>query len=159
MGAHAGTLAVMLGGTDRAVARLAPVLERIATLVHHMGPAGAGTRTKIARNLITFAGFVAAGEAQRLADAAGLDLTKLGEVVRHSDAVTGGAGAVMLRASADELPADDGLRPIFEHTASLGEKDLELAHRLGEQLGVDTPVADLAARSLRAALGLEGPPR
>jgi len=158
MGAADGTLAVMVGGADVAIERCRPVFERFASLVAHMGPTGAGTRTKIARNLITFASFAAAGEAQRLAAAAELDLGLLGEVVRHSDRVTGGPGAVMLRPAAGEMAADDGLRPIFEHTASLGGKDLELATQLGRELGVDTPFAELASEWLRAALGLDPPP-
>jgi 3-hydroxyisobutyrate dehydrogenase len=158
MGAHDGTLAVMVGGDDDAVIRITPVFERFASMVQHMGPAGAGTRTKIARNLISFASFAVVGEAQRIAEAAGLDLTRLGEVVRHSDRVTGGPGAVMLRSEAGLLPDDDGLRAIFEHTATLGAKDLELAARLGGELGVPTPFAELAAEWLRAALGLEPGP-
>lgn len=158
MGAHEGTLAVMLGGDDDAVGRITPVLERFASMVQHMGPVGAGTRTKIARNLITFASFAVVGEAQRLADAAGLDLAKLGEVVRHSDGVTGGAGAVMLRPSSGVMADDDGLRAIFEHTATLGTKDLELARHLGAELGVHTPFAELAEARLRSALGLDPEP-
>lgn len=158
MGAHGGTLAVMLGGADDAVERVTPVLERFASMVQHMGPVGAGTRTKIARNLITFASFAVVGEAQRLAAAAGLDLTKLGDVVRHSDAVTGGAGAIMLRPDAGVMDAGDGLRAIFEHTATLGGKDLELAAELGRQLGVATPFAHLAGERLRSALGLDPEP-
>ena len=157
MGAHSGTLAVMAGGTEAALERARPVFERFATMVQHMGPVGAGTRTKIARNLITFTSFAVAGEAQRLAEAAGLDLTKLGEVVRHSDAVTGGAGAVMIRPTAAPMSPDDGLRPIFGHSASLGGKDLELARRMAEELGVDAPFAELAERWLPVALGLVEP--
>ncbi|HMX66671.1 MAG TPA: NAD(P)-dependent oxidoreductase, partial [Microthrixaceae bacterium] len=123
MGAHEGTLAVMVGGSDDAVERARPVLERYASLVVHCGPVGQGTRMKIARNLITFASFAAVGEAQRLAQAAGLDVAALGDVVRHSDRVTGGAGAIMLRPDASVMADDDGLRPIFAHTAALGTKD------------------------------------
>lgn len=155
MGAHEGTLAVMVGGSDDAVERARPVLERYASLVVHCGPVGQGTRMKIARNLITFASFAAVGEAQRLAQAAGLDVAALGDVVRHSDRVTGGAGAIMLRPDASVMADDDGLRPIFAHTAALGTKDLELAAELGGGLDVDTPVAELARRLLAPALGLE----
>lgn len=155
MGAHEGTLAVMVGGSDAAVERARPVLERYATLVVHAGAVGSGTRMKIARNLVTFASFAAVGEAQRLAGAAGLDVARLGDVVRHSDSVTGGAGAVMLRPVAGEMDPDDGLRPIFGHTAALGAKDLELAVAMGDELGVDTPFAELARATLAAALGLE----
>ena len=98
--------------------------------------------------------YAAAGEASRLAEAAGVDLAKLGEVVRHSDRVTGGPGAIMLRETATPLPDGDGLRPIFEHTRGLGEKDLALAIGLGVELGVDTPVAEQARNQLGAALGV-----
>lgn len=155
MGAHEGTLVVMVGGSDDAVERARPVLERYASLVVHCGPVGQGTRMKIARNLITFASFAAVGEAQRLAQAAGLDVAALGDVVRHSDRVTGGAGAIMLRPDASVMADDDGLRPIFAHTAALGTKDLDLAAELGDGLDVDTPVAELARRLLAPALGLE----
>ena len=158
MGAHEGTLAVMVGGSDDAVERARPVLERYASLVVHCGPVGQGTRMKIARNLITFASFAAVGEAQRLAQAAGLDVAALGDVVRHSDRVTGGAGAIMLRPDASVMADDDGLRPIFAHTAAIGTKDLELAAELGDGLNVDTPVAELARRLLAPALGLESYP-
>jgi len=155
IGAHDGTLAVMVGGTDTAAERCRPVFDHFAGMVQHMGPVGAGTQTKIARNLITFASFAVVGEAQRLAEAAGLDLGKLGEVVRHSDKITGGPGAIMIRPTAAEMDVEDGLRPIFGHTATLGGKDLELAIRMGEDLGVDVPLALLAAQTLPAALGLE----
>lgn len=155
IGAHAGTLAVMVGGAESAVDRIRPVLERYASLVVHTGPVGSGTRMKIARNLVTFASFAAVGEAQRLAEAAGLDVARLGDVVRHSDRITGGAGAIMLRPVAGEMDPDDGLRSIFAHTATLGTKDLELAVAMGDELGVDTPFADLAIDVLASALGLE----
>ncbi|MEZ5323129.1 MAG: NAD(P)-dependent oxidoreductase [Microthrixaceae bacterium] len=158
MGAADGTLAVMAGGDTAVVERCRGVLERLGSLVVHTGEVGSGTRMKIARNLITFASFAAGGEALRLAAAAGLDVAKLGEVVRHSDAVTGGAGAVLIRGDAATMAADDGLRPIFEHSAGLGLKDLELATELGTALGVDTPFAALSRRWLRPALGLDDPP-
>ena len=155
MGAHDGTLAVMVGGDAAAVDRARPLLERYATLVVHCGDVGQGTRMKIARNLVTFASYVATQEASRLAEAAGLDVARLGDVVRHSDKVTGGPGAVMLRQSAGPMSSDDGLRPIFGHTATLGNKDLDLAIQKGAELGVPTPISVEARALLSSALGLE----
>ncbi len=154
IGAADGRLAVMVGGERSAYERAKPVFSRWASLVLHLGPAGAGTRAKLARNLLTFAGFAAAAEAQRLAEAAGLDLGKLAAVVRHSDAITGGPSAVMVRRTTQALAADDGLRSIFEHTRTLGEKDLTLALTLGESLAVDLPFARLALDHLAAGLGV-----
>lgn len=157
MGAATGELAVMVGGADEAVGRCRPVFERWASLVAHLGPVGAGTRAKLARNLLHFVSFAAVGEALRLAEAGGVDLVGLGEVVRHSDRVTGGPGAIMLRDTTAPIPAGDGLRSIFEHTRTLGEKDLHHALDLGAALGVDLPLAELALGHVADALGVPHP--
>jgi 3-hydroxyisobutyrate dehydrogenase-like beta-hydroxyacid dehydrogenase len=154
MGAHDGRLAVMFGGSRAAYEHCREPFACFADLIMYMGPAGSGTRAKLARNLLHFVAFTGAAEAQRLAEAAGLDLRKLARVVRHSDAVTGGAGSIMLRTTTSELAADDPLRPILEHTAALGEKDLALALELGSQLGVDLPMARFALGNFAAGLGL-----
>src|SRR5699024_7467003 len=96
MGAHAGDVACRVGGSDEAVEIVRSAFAPMAGLIAHLGPVGAGTRAKLARNLITFASFAAVGEAVRLAEAAGVDLARLGDVVRHSDRITGGPGAIML---------------------------------------------------------------
>jgi 3-hydroxyisobutyrate dehydrogenase len=155
MGAHEGTLAIMVGGSEEAYQRARPVLERYGSLVVRTGPTGSATHMKIARNLITFASYAAAGEALRLADAAGLDVAQLGEIVRHSDRITGGPGAFMVRSEAGLMADDDGLRPMFGHTLALGSKDLELASEMGRSLDVPTPFAELARRHLASTLGLE----
>jgi len=157
MGAATGTLALMVGGSDDAVALAREPFGCFATLVAHLGPIGAGTRAKLARNLITFAAYSAVGEALRLAEASGVDVAQLGEVVRHSDRVTGGPGAIMLRDTAAPLAATDGLHDIFVHTRELGEKDLRLALDLGADLGLDLPFAELALASLGTALGVPHP--
>jgi len=101
-----------------------------------------------------FTAYTAAGEAQRLAEAAGLDLRKLASVVRHSDAVTGGAGAIMVRDTTAPLAPDDALFEIFTHTRTLGEKDLTLALELADALGVDVPLARQALQDFGPSLGL-----
>ena len=154
MGAADGTLAVMVGADREAYELAKPVFQHWATLVLHVGPPGAGTQCKLARNLITYAGFVAAAEAQRLAEAAGIDLRKLAAVVKQSDSVTGGASSVMIRRTTDPFAADDGLRPFFVHARELGEKDLSLAIAMGEELGVDTPVARYALEHIGVAVGV-----
>lgn len=154
MGAATGRLAVLLGGDEVVVERCREAFAAFADKVVHFGPAGAGTRAKVARNLVTFASFAAVGEALRLAEAAGLDLAALGDVVRHSDAVTGGAGAIMLRDVTAPLAADDGLRPSFEHALALGQKDLDLALAMAAEAGLDLPLTALARQHLAAALGL-----
>ena len=158
MGAHEGTLAAMVGGERAAYERAKDVFAHWATLVVHMGPAGAGTRTKLARNLLHFIAFTGAAESQRLAEAAGLDLRKLARVVRHSDAVTGGPGAIMLRDTTAPLAPGDDWYDVLCHTRNLGEKDLTLALELADELSVDLPLGRQALRDFAAGLGVPRPP-
>lgn len=154
MGAHAGTLAVLVGGESEAVAISRPVFEHWAAKVVHFGPVGAGTQAKLARNLMHFVAFTAAGEAQRVAEACGIDIVGLGDVVRYTDTVTGGPGAIMFRdTTADQHPGDDWY-DILVHTRGLGEKDLGLAIELAEEHGVDTPLARLAYERFAASIGV-----
>jgi hypothetical protein len=111
---------------------------------------------KLARNLVHFVSFTAVTEAQRLAEASGIDLNALGEVVRHTDAITGGPGAIMYRDTTAPLDTDDFWHGVFTHVAALGEKDLGFAIVLADQLGIDVPLARLALTDLAPGLGLTG---
>ncbi len=154
MGAAEGTLAILVGGTDEAFAAARPALEVMGSKVVHAGGIGAGTTLKLARNLMHFVAFTAATEAQRLAEAAGLDLVALGDVVRHTDAITGGPGAIMHRATTAPLEPDDFWTGVFGHVRALGEKDLGFAVDLADDLGVEVPLARLALDRLGPGLGL-----
>ena len=154
MGARAGTLAALVGGPDDAVERCHEPFGRWAELVVHFGPTGAGTRAKLARNLLHFVAFTAAGEAQKLAEASGVDLAKLAEVVRHTDRVTGGPGAIMFRNSVARVDPGDPLYDTLAHVRALGEKDLTLALELARRLGLDLPLAEIALERFAEGLGV-----
>ena len=142
-------------GAPREIYELAkPVFNNWASLVIHAGEPGAGTRMKLARNMLTFTSFAAACEAMKLAEAAGLDLQALGRVVRHTDALTGGPGAIMIRDNMHELEPGHWLFDTFTHTRGLGEKDLSLALSLGDSLDVDLPLGQIALGNLAAGLGV-----
>lgn len=154
IGAAEGRLAVLVGGDEAALDLVRAPWARFADLVVRFGPVGAGTQAKLARNLLHFTAFTAAAEAQELAAAAGVDLAALGRVVRHSDAVTGGPGSIMLRTSTEPLRPGDDWYDTMRHVRSLGEKDLDLALGLARELGVDLPLASLARDHLAAGLGV-----
>jgi 3-hydroxyisobutyrate dehydrogenase-like beta-hydroxyacid dehydrogenase len=158
MGAATGRLVAMVGGSDEAAARCREAFDPWAGLVAHVGPVGVGTRCKLARNLLHFCAFAAAGEAARLAEAAGVDPSVLGDIVRKTDAITGGPGAILIRPTAGEMDDADPLKPYLAHAQVLGIKDLELAIAAGDELGVPTLMADRALGLLGAALGVEAPP-
>jgi 3-hydroxyisobutyrate dehydrogenase-like beta-hydroxyacid dehydrogenase len=113
---------------------------------------------KLARNMLTFTSYAAACEAMQLAEAAGLNLQALGRVVRHSDAQTGGPGAIMVREDMTELAPEHWLHGAFTHTRGLGEKDLSLALALGDAVDVDLPLARVALNNLAAGLGVPHTP-
>jgi 3-hydroxyisobutyrate dehydrogenase-like beta-hydroxyacid dehydrogenase len=149
-----GELATMVGADRDVYERIKPAFKHWASVVIHAGEPGAGTRMKLARNMLTFTSYAAAGEAMKLAEAAGLDLQALGRVVRHTDALTSGPGAVMVRENMKDLDPDNFLYQPFLHTRGLGEKDLSLALALGEAVSVDLPLAQLAYQRLAAGLGV-----
>ena len=152
--AASGELATVVGAPREIYERIKPVFKQWASLVIHAGEPGAGTRMKLARNMLTFTSFASACEAMNLAEAAGLDLQALGRVVRHTDALTGGPGAIMVRDNTHELEPGHWLYDTFIHTRGLGEKDLSLALALGESTGVELPLAEVALRNLAAGLGV-----
>lgn len=152
--ADKGELAVMVGAPREVYERVKPVFKQWASLVIRAGEPGAGTRMKLARNMLTFTAFAAACEAMRLAEAAGIDLQALGRVVRHTDALTGGPGAIMIRDNMGDLDPGHWLYDTFTHTRGLGEKDLKLALALGDSVEIDLPLAQIAVRTLAAGLGV-----
>ena len=152
--AEKGELATMVGAEREVYERIKPVFKLWASMVIHAGEPGAGTRMKLARNMLTFTSYAAACEALKLAEAAGLDLQALGRVVRHTDALTGGPGAIMVRDDMAPLQPDHFLYRPFLHTRGLGEKDLSLALALGDANGVELPLAQIALQRLAIGLGL-----
>jgi len=155
--AEKGELATMVGADREVYERIKPAFKQWASMVIHAGQPGAGTRMKLARNMLTFTSYAAACEAMKLAEAAGIDLQALGRVVRHTDALTSGAGAIMVREDMTQLGPDHWLHDAFTHTRGLGEKDLSLALAFGEAVDVDLPLAEVALERLADGLGVPHP--
>ena len=158
-GADNGELVCMVGGTAEEVDRVRPLLDVFSSLVLHMGPPGAGLSAKLARTVVQYGSWLAAQEAQELAEAAGVDLIKLGEAIRESDRVIGGAARLMFRPTAEPWPADTdaNLLTFLRDKASLAHKDLAAARALGDELGVATPVAALSDARCERIFGLPDP--
>ena len=74
--AETGTLAIMAGGPDAAVARIAPVMRHLGTMTH-MGGTGAGQATKLVNQTIVLTNYCVLAEALRLGEAYGVDTTKI----------------------------------------------------------------------------------
>jgi 3-hydroxyisobutyrate dehydrogenase-like beta-hydroxyacid dehydrogenase len=152
--ADKGELAIMIGADREVYERIKPAFKQMGSMIIHAGPPGAGTRMKLARNMLTFVSYAAACEAMKLAEASGISLQQLGRVVRHTDAQSGGPGAVIVRETMATLAPEDFLYGPLAHAAVLGEKDLSLALELGGETGVELPLAELALQNLAAGLGV-----
>jgi 3-hydroxyisobutyrate dehydrogenase-like beta-hydroxyacid dehydrogenase len=97
-GARAGTLATMVAGEHAAFERVKPMLQAVARNVFYVGDKpGLGQVVKLANNMISAAGMLAAFEASAMAVKAGVDARTLIETVNAS---TGRNSATM-----DKFPA------------------------------------------------------
>jgi 3-hydroxyisobutyrate dehydrogenase len=151
-----GALVSMVGGDDAVVERIRPVLDAFSSLVVRMGPLGAGLQAKLARNLVQYASWLAAYEAQVLAEAAGIELAKLAQVIKASDARIGGASTLMFRRTVAPFSSTDdaGLVQAMRTAAALAHKDLKAAMELAGSLGVELPLAAMTEARADALFGI-----
>jgi len=156
--AATGNLVCMAGGDPDVIAGLAPLFDAMGSLTVTMGPFGAGLAAKLARNLVQYGSWLAAYEAQVLAEAAGIELAKLAQVIKASDALIGGASTLMFRPTvAPFTDSDDkGLVRAMQAGAALAHKDLQAALALGADLDVDLPLATLTELECDDIFGLRG---
>jgi len=100
-GATAGTLSIMIGGSDADAAVAAALLAPCGTPVH-LGPLGAGEVAKACNQLVVAATITALGEASELAARSGLDLDALWTLLAG-----GYAGSNLLASRKERLVAGD----------------------------------------------------
>ena len=81
VGAEAGTLTIMAGGSDADFQRARPILQVVGQRVTHLGPAGSGQVAKLANQLIVAQTIDAVAQALRLAELAGVDSGKVREAL------------------------------------------------------------------------------
>jgi 3-hydroxyisobutyrate dehydrogenase-like beta-hydroxyacid dehydrogenase len=146
-------LIAMVGGNEQTLEYAKPVLNDWARRVVHCGSVGAGMATKIARNVNTYGFWRIVTEAQRLANAAGVDSAKLLEVLEAADEVESLPYLLLRQRSA----GDDNKLPgaVGENIARFMEKDLKAAHVLAEKVGVDLPVRDICYDLVKDTLDME----
>jgi 3-hydroxyisobutyrate dehydrogenase len=83
-GAKAADLVFMVGGADADVARVTPLLDLLGKQSLHLGGVGAGHTMKSINNLITSVIFMATGEGLIEGKRAGLDVSKMIDVLNIS---------------------------------------------------------------------------
>ena len=146
--AEKGTLTLMVGGDETALAQVRPLLDTFSAHVHHMGGSGAGHVTKVLNNFLNGVTLAATAEVMVAGKKAGLDLARLLEVINTSSGVS--------FASLNRFPhiikgnyLEGGL------TGRLMAKDVRLYLDLAGDLGVVTLIGPgtLTAFEVSSALG------
>jgi 3-hydroxyisobutyrate dehydrogenase len=99
--AKAGTLAIMAGGPEEAIARISPVMRDLGSMTH-MGPVGTGQATKLVNQTIVLTNYCVLAEALRLAQAYGVDAARIPQALK-----TGFAGSNMLGPVFPQMLAED----------------------------------------------------
>jgi 3-hydroxyisobutyrate dehydrogenase len=74
IGADSGKMALMVGGSDEAVAACRPIFDAIAGAVTHVGASGTGHAIKLLHNMVCHTNFLVVAEAGKLAERAGIPL-------------------------------------------------------------------------------------
>jgi len=134
-GAENGTLSIMCGGSDAALAAARPIMAAYAGRIVHVGAPGAGQQTKMA-NQIAIAGVLAGlSEALRFAQKSGLDLDKVFE------AISGGAAQSWQMVNRWSSMSDDSFD--FGFAIDWMRKDLGLALDEAKANGATLDVARL----------------
>jgi 2-hydroxy-3-oxopropionate reductase len=135
--ARAGTLAVMVGGRDSAVNQARPVLSCYAATIVHIGPNGAGQIAKACNQICTIVNQLGAAEAMLLAERAGVDPTRV------KDVLMAGFGASRML----ELQAPKMIARAFDGKVEsrLHYKDIQIVLALAQSLGLRLPATSAAA--------------
>jgi len=143
--AKAGTLAIMIGGNDKAaVERTKPVLFAMGKQLFETGPLGTGHAMKALNNYIAAAGYTAVAEALLIGERFGLDQEKMVDILNAS---TG------RNFTTEFMVKEHVLGGKFSTGFALGlmAKDVRIAADLGEAVGLDAPVSRLIRARWAAA--------
>ena len=134
-GAKNGTLAMMIGGNANTLEKAKPVLESMTSRIMHMGETGAGQGTKAVNQVMAAGINQAVTEALAFAQAQGLPLEKVIEVIS-----AGAAGNWFLEHRGPSMTKGT-FAPGFK--LALHHKDLLICKAMAEQSGSPTTLLDM----------------
>lgn len=144
VGAIEGTLSIMAGGSEEDFERAKPLLGVMGNTVVHVGEAGTGQTVKTCNQIVVALVIEAVSEALVLGSKAGVDPTKVIEVL------SGGlAGNKVMEVKREKFLSHDfepGGKIEFHH------KDLGIALEAGREYGVPLPVTALVDQMFGALI-------
>jgi 3-hydroxyisobutyrate dehydrogenase len=142
--AASGTMGMVLGGSEDAIAAVAPVLDALTRIRTHCGPVGAGHAVKIINNALCGANLLLGAEAVRLGAAYGIDPQN---VINGVNSGSGRSGVTEVNFPrwilSDEF--DSGF------TMKLMRKDIRLAQQLVAEGGLSLAIIGATAQQWAAS--------
>jgi 3-hydroxyisobutyrate dehydrogenase-like beta-hydroxyacid dehydrogenase len=148
-GAEQGTLAIMVGGPEPLWPEVEPLLRHIGKPFYMGATPGAGQVAKLANNLLSLAAIATTAEAMTLAIKAGIDPTRMIEVLN--------AGTGINSATRDKWPRAVLPRTFdFGFSAQLSLKDTRLALDEANAMGVPLPTGERLEALLERVLATYG---
>ncbi len=142
VGAKAGSLTIMVGGTPEGFERVKPLFELMGKNITLVGGHGDGQTTKVANQIIVALNIAAVGEALLFASKAGADPAKVRQ------ALMGGFAASRILEVHGERMIQRTFNPGFR--IGLHQKDLNLALAGAKAIGVALPQTAGAAQLMQA---------
>jgi 2-hydroxy-3-oxopropionate reductase len=145
VGAIAGTLSIMAGGSAAGFARAQPAFECMGKNIVHVGASGAGQVTKAANQIVTGMGVLAVAEAMAFASKNGVDRSKVRE------ALLGGFAYSKILENHGQRMLDRNFKPGFK--SWMHEKDLNIVMQTAHELGLCLPGSAATAQMFNAMVG------
>jgi 3-hydroxyisobutyrate dehydrogenase-like beta-hydroxyacid dehydrogenase len=133
--AAAGTLAIMAGGAEAAIAKITPLMRDLGTMTH-MGPVGTGQAAKLVNQTLVLTNYCVLAEALRLAEAYGVDASKIPAAL-----AAGHAGSNLLAAAWPQMVERDFTPRGFARQVL---KDLEMLQAAARDRHLAMPMASQA---------------
>ncbi len=143
-GAKNATLAIMCGGEEEAFTRAQPVLAALGKVCMHMGPSGAGQATKATNQILCAGAIQAAAEAMAFADAEGLPLEKVIDILGK------GAGSSWYFVNRAPFMARGDYPAGFR--VRLHDKDLRICRAMAAKHSAKLPVVETTIRDYERLL-------
>ncbi|MCK9605446.1 MAG: NAD(P)-dependent oxidoreductase [Methylomonas sp.] len=131
-GANKGTLAMMVGGDCAVLERVRPILQAMTARIEHLGPTGSGQACKAVNQVLCAGINQAVTEALAFAQAQGLEMEKV------IDVVSGGAAGNWFLQHRGKTMTNGVFLPGFK--LALHHKDLLICQQMAEQKHLDCPL-------------------
>jgi 3-hydroxyisobutyrate dehydrogenase len=136
-------LVFMVGGETAAFEAAQPLFASMGRMNRHMGGAGTGATIKLINNMLSGTVSAALAEAMMVAEAAGVDPTRLQEILNE-----GAAGSRLVKSKIPKMLGRD-FSPQFQ--LALMEKDLRYFVGLAQELDRPAPIAAMVRSQYQAA--------